>query len=399
MTSGPFTKTGPDMGERETRPLESMGSGKSLSGTPEACLEIIKGSDDPRLREHAAVHLLRLIEEGADVDETGLREMLRSEKELAVRNKIARILNKLGLRKIFAEDPVAWNDPRLSPEEEVKLREEIKRLKSIYDRSKKSPGAFDEKYEAFNLEIGKGGMARIVKGIRRSDMRPVAFKHLMLDALSRYASVKTLTELFLNEGRLLTERLDHPNVVKAFEYGVADGDYFIVMEYVEGVPLSDLIGRGPMDPAAFRDTALAICDALSYIHGEQVIHRDINPKNIIIDLAGTPPGVKLIDFGLAMDRKGGFIAPPGFSGYNDPYTSPQQKENFNGADERDDIYSLGVVFCEMLTGREFQPGALPGILESLPEVVRDGIARCVDEDRGRRWKDVDELKRGLLDAL
>jgi len=399
MTSRLSSRTGADGGERETRPLEPVGSGTDLSGTPEACLEIIRGSDDPLLRSHAAVLLLRLIEDGAEVDEAGLKEILRREKELSVRNKIARIVNKLALKRIFTEDPAAFYDPRLSPEDESRLAEEIGRLRSVYDRSKKSPGAFDEKYEVLNVEIGKGGMARIMKGIRRSDMLPVAFKHLMLETLSQYASVKTLTALFLNEGRLLTERLDHPGVVKGFEYGVADGDYFIIMEYVEGISLNELISRGPMDPASFRETALAICDAVEYVHGEGVIHRDINPKNIIVDTSVTPPGVKLIDFGLAMDRKGGFIAPPGFRGYNDPYTSPQQKDDFNDVDERDDIYSLGVMFSEMLTGGEAVFDMDARVLRALPEAIRRGIARCLEMDRDKRWKDINEMKGGLFGAL
>jgi serine/threonine protein kinase len=325
--------------------------------------------------------------------------VLRGEKELSVRNRIARIVNKLGLRRILTEDPAAYYDPKLSLEEELRLQEEIERLKTVYDRSRKSPGAFDEKYEVLNVEIGKGGMARIVTGIRRSDMRPVAFKHLMLEALSQYASVKTLTALFMNEGRLLTERLNHPNVVKGFEYGVADGDYFIIMEYVEGIPLNELIGRGPMDLSQFRETALGICDAVEYVHGEGVIHRDINPKNVLVDAAGKPAAVRLIDFGLALDRKGGFMAPPGFRGYNDPYTSPQQKANFNDTDERDDIYSLGVLFYEMLTGREVARGTDPRTFQALPEAIGRGIAGCVDEDRDKRWKDINELKRGLFGAL
>ena len=264
---------------------------------------------------------------------------------------------------------------------------------------KRVPGAFDEKYEVLNIEIGKGGMARIVKGVRRSDGAPMAFKHLMLEALSQYASVKTLTGLFLNEGRLLTERLDHPNVVKGFDYGVADGDYFIIMEYVEGDPLNELIRRGPMDPSSFRETALAICGAVEYVHGEGVIHRDINPKNILVKANAKPAGVKLIDFGLAMDRKGGFTAPPGFKGYNDPYTSPQQKADFNDVDERDDIYSMGILFYEMLTGRESAGEKDSPVFQALPEAIKNGIARCTTRTESKRWKDIIEMKRGLFGAL
>ncbi|HEY3277564.1 MAG TPA: serine/threonine-protein kinase [Syntrophorhabdaceae bacterium] len=379
-------------GEAETKVLTPE---KEVSTTPGGCLEIIRTNNDSTLRRHAAVHLLGLIDRGTALDEPEIRKLRRKEKDPAVHNALSRVIHKLGFRRLLDEDPAAPYDKKLLPREEAALYEEIARLKGLYDKAKKQPGAFDEKYMVSDREIGKGGMGRILKGTRRSDGMEVAFKYLMLDRLSRYAARQTLTALFLNEGRLLSERLSHPHVIRAFDYGEADGEYFIVMEYVESTPLIEWAGIAVSDSGWFEDTGLKILGALEYVHEEGVIHRDINPKNIIMG-KGTVPAVKLIDFGLALDRRGGFVAPPGFRGYNGAYSSPQQKADFNDVDERDDIYSIGVVFSEILGGRTSGNGIDDGALARLTERVRGVLARCMEKEREKRWKNVGEVRQALF---
>ncbi len=402
MTEGSFREKDRVAGENETKlldPAERVVASASVvpvAALPEACYEIIRTNADPELREDAAVHLLKLIDDGKEVDEILVKDLWRGEKDQSVRNKLRRVTNKLGFRKLLDHDPTAYYDPKLTPGEEVKLYEAIGRLRTVYDKSKEKPGAFDEKYVVFDMEIGKGGMARILKGMRRSDSRPVAFKYLMLEKLERYATAKTLTALFRNEGKLLTERFDHPNVVKGFDYGVADGDYYIVLEYIEGGSLYDVIRKTPYGIGRFRETARLILSALEYIHKERVIHRDINPRNIMVDHSSSPVGLKIIDFGLALDKTGGFMPPPGFRGYNVPYTSPQQREDFNDVDERDDIYSLGVVFYEMLGGRVEGDGITREMVAPFPETMSRVIGRCIEKEREKRFKDISEVKRGLF---
>ena len=380
--------------EGETRPMGgTMPKGHDLT-TPEACCEILAESDDPVLRGHAVIHLLKLIEAGAKVEEGRIKDLQRNEREPMVRTRLKRVLNKLGFRKLLGDDPAAFYDPKLSSDEELRLYQEIDRLKGVFDKSKGRKGAFDEQYIIFDVELGKGGMARILKGMRRADRLPVAFKYLMLEKLARYATKETLTGLFMNEGNLITERLDHPGVIKGFDYGVSEGDYFIVMEYIEGGSLYDMVRATAMDMALFSEIGSELCDAVAYIHGEGVIHRDLNPKNVLVERAGGSLSIKLIDFGLALDRRGGFRAPPVFRGYNEPYTSPEQRAHFNDVDERDDIYSMGVLFYEIL-GKDPRGGAL-GTACAIPERVRNGLDRCMEKERDKRWDSVHRLKGGVF---
>jgi hypothetical protein len=377
--------------------MESVEQVPRAGNSPEDCLEIIKSNSDPKLRSDAAVHLLALIESGMEIDEARVKTLRSSEREMSVRTKLSRVLNKLFIRKLLDDDPTSYYDPKLSLEEELRLYEEIERLKGVYDKAKRKSGAFDERYLVFNVKIGSGGMARILRGIRRSDHMPVAIKYLMLEDLSRYASVNTLTALFRNEGRLLCEKLDHPNVIKGYEFGVAESNYFIVLEYIEGGSLYDMIRKGPVDLDTFSAVGLQMCDGLDYIHKENVIHRDINSKNILIARSHDEAlRVKVIDFGLALDKRGGFKPPPGFRGYNLPYTSPQQQASFNNVDERDDVYSLGIVFYEMLGGRLDDRGILPEEVTMFPKNVNRGIGKCIERERDRRWKDVSELRKELF---
>ncbi len=385
------------MKENVTKPMESIEPVLRVGNSTDNCLEIIKNSHDPELRLAAAVHLLTLIEGGNEVDEARVRTLRLCERDISVRIKLSRVLNKLYVRKLFDEDPTSYYDPKLSLEEELRLYEEIEKLRGIYDATKRKKGAFDERYLVFNVKIGSGGMARILRGIRRSDHMPVAIKYLMLDRLSRYASINTLTGLFRNEGSLLCEKLDHQNVIKGYEFGVTDGNYFIVLEYVEGASLYDMIKKTPVDHDAFGVLGLQMCVGFDYIHERGVIHRDINPKNILVSRSNNEPlRVKIIDFGLALDRRGGFVPPPGFRGYNLPYTSPQQRESFNDADERDDIYSLGLVFYEMLGGRLTDKGILPEDVAMFSNNVNRCIGKCIESERDRRWTDMDALKKGLF---
>ncbi len=157
-------------------------------------------------------------------------------------------------------------------------------------------------------------------------------------------------ERFTREARALA-RLGHPNIVAVYDFGQTNGMYFLMMEYVEGVNLRQSIQSGGMTPAAALAIVPQICDALQFAHDDGIVHRDIKPENILIDKRGR---VKIADFGLARilgrDHTVETLTATHQVMGTLKYMAPEQMEGAHEVDHRADIYSLGVVFYEMLTG-------------------------------------------------
>ena len=162
-------------------------------------------------------------------------------------------------------------------------------------------------------------------------------------------------ERFTREARALA-RLNHPHVVTLYDFGEADGLYYLLMEFVDGVNLRQMIAGGKLEPREALAIVPQICEALQYAHDEGIVHRDIKPENILLDKKGR---VKIADFGLAKLMHRG-DTPAGRAAFTltgsqqvmgtPHYMAPEQMERPLGVDHRADIYSLGVVFYEMLTG-------------------------------------------------
>jgi serine/threonine-protein kinase len=180
--------------------------------------------------------------------------------------------------------------------------------------------------------------------------------------LPHLGSDPRLVEMLLEEARLLA-RLEHPNIVQVFELGQHAGGYFLVMEYIHGLVLSDVIGRledvgPPVGLGAF--VAREVCRALSYAHGLRdakgkplgLVHRDVSPSNIML---GTTGSVKLLDFGIAKALSSAELTDAGMIKGKPWYMAP---ERFAGepADQKSDIYSVGVVLYEAITARRLFQG-------------------------------------------
>ena len=244
--------------------------------------------------------------------------------------------------------------------------------------------------------IGRGGMGAVYKARQISLGRTVAIKILPPAA----ASDAEFAERFRREAAALAA-LDHPNIVTLYDFGERDGCYFFIMEYVDGVDLAQRLASGSMTT----DEALAlvpqVCDALQYSHDRGVVHRDIKPGNLLIDRTGK---VKIADFGLAklvgtgldefdLTRTSAALGTP-------RYMAPEQMEGGPSADHRTDIYALGVVLYEMLTGEvpagRFDPPSrrVDGLADHFDEL----IMRAMDADPGKRFGKISELKSGLIEA-
>jgi hypothetical protein len=243
-----------------------------------------------------------------------------------------------------------------------------------------------------NELIGAGGMGAVYKARQLALNRPVALKILPATA----ARDTAFSERFALEARMLA-RLDHPHIVDVYDFGEADGVFYLLMEYVDGLDLRRALHSKALSP----DDALAlvpqICDALQYAHDEGVVHRDIKPENILLDRKGQ---VKIADFGLAklLGEPGTSLtltAPQQIMG-TPRYMAPEQVEATRDVDHRADIYSLGVVFYEMLTG-ELPLGcfARPSEKASIDARLDDIVLRALAKEPGQRYQQASDLKSGV----
>jgi tRNA A-37 threonylcarbamoyl transferase component Bud32 len=194
-------------------------------------------------------------------------------------------------------------------------------------------------------EISRGAMGVVYKARHRHLGRVVALKVMIA---GQDASQDQIVR-FEKEARAAA-RLRHPNIVSIYDVGCEDGKRFFTMDFIEGTPLDVLIARGKLTPPQALDIAAEVGHALAYAHQRGVIHRDIKPSNIMIDSSGRP---QIMDFGLAKEidgdtkftRSGTTIGTPS-------YMSPEQARGENTRiDHRSDVYSLGAVLHEMLSGQ------------------------------------------------
>ncbi len=237
--------------------------------------------------------------------------------------------------------------------------------------------------------IGQGGMGAVFKARQPKLDRIVALKILPI----RLAREPLFAERFEREGRLLA-RLNHPNIVGVYDFGQAGGLYYLIMEYVDGVNLRQAFASARFTPQQALSVIPKICEALQFAHDEGVLHRDIKPENILLDTKGR---VKIADFGIAkfagVDDKTGLTATGATIG-TPHYMAPEQVERPADVDHRADIFSLGVVFYEMLTG-ELPLGRFSAPSErtkSLDARIDKVVMRALEKDRERRQQSANEVR-------
>lgn len=237
--------------------------------------------------------------------------------------------------------------------------------------------------------IGQGGMGYVFKARQPHLDRFVALK-LLPDKL---AKDPRFAERFNREGRVLA-KLNHPNIVTVYDFGVTEQFCFLIMEFVDGVNLRDAMHAGRFSPAEALNIVPKICEALQYAHQQGVLHRDIKPANILLDTRGQ---VKLADFGIAKlvgdEKPDVTLTGTGATLGTPHYMAPEQLEQPSAVDHRADIYSLGVVFYEMLTGElpigRFAP---PSSKTPVGAEVDQVVFRTLEKDRERRYQSAGELK-------
>jgi predicted Ser/Thr protein kinase len=243
-----------------------------------------------------------------------------------------------------------------------------------------SPEEIAGKFPQFEITacLGRGGMGVVYKARQKSLDRWVALKILPAERVGE----ERFAERFEREAQTLA-KLNHPNIVTVFDYGESGGLFYIVMEYVDGVNLRDLLRDGKLAAEQALAIVPPVCEALQYAHDQGIVHRDIKPENLLLDRAGR---IKIADFGIAS------LVGAGADGIGTPpYMAPEQTAG--KVDHRADIYSLGVVLYELLTGE--RPG---GKLESparrvLVDVRLDEIVlRALETEPSLRYQTAGEFR-------
>jgi len=259
-------------------------------------------------------------------------------------------------------------------------------------------GTFAGRYQVIE-ELGKGGMGRVYKVFDKEIKEKVALKLLNPEIASDSQTI----ERFRNELKL-ARKISHRNVCRMFDLSKEEGTHFITMEYVSGENLKSSIRRvGPLSAGKAIFIAGQICEGLSEAHGLGVVHRDLKPQNIMIDRDGN---ARIMDFGIARSLKAKGITDAGVMIGTPEYMSVEQVEG-KKVDRRSDIYSLGVILYEMVTGRVPFEGDTPltiavkhkseaapdprKINAQVPEDLSRVILRCMEKDKENRYQGADEL--------
>ncbi len=267
--------------------------------------------------------------------------------------------------------------------------------------------------------LATGGMAEIYRARyvgAAGVTKPVVIKRI----LPHYAGDQSFTTMFVNEARIAAT-LSHGNIAQVFDFGELDGEYFLVMEYVPGQPLSKVLERAKgkglfaLPPPFAVLIAMEICQGLHYAHTRRdehgrplnIVHRDVSPQNVIVSYEGQ---VKLVDFGIAKARnarKGAEAAEAAQGKFN--YFAPEQVRG-EPLDARTDVFAVGVVLYEMLCGERPFEGKLMKVLEKiakgeyrrprevnpdLPSGLEPIVTRALAPEKSARYQSAEALQEAL----
>jgi TM2 domain-containing membrane protein YozV/predicted Ser/Thr protein kinase len=237
--------------------------------------------------------------------------------------------------------------------------------------------------------IGKGGMGAVYQARQLALDRLVALKVLP----PAVASDPGFAERFTREARALA-RLSHPNIVGVYDFGKAGPLHYLVMEFVDGTNLREVERAGRLSPEQALAIVPQICEALQFAHNEGIVHRDIKPENLLLDKKGR---LKITDFGIVklLDVPAGKAALTGAKDVvgTPHYMAPEQIEKPQTVDHRADIYSLGVVFYEMLTG-ELPLGKFAPPSKKVQVDVRldEVVLHTLEKEPSRRYQKASQVK-------
>jgi serine/threonine protein kinase/Tfp pilus assembly protein PilF len=253
-------------------------------------------------------------------------------------------------------------------------------------------------------ELGKGGMGKVYKVVDTKIKEKIALKLLKPEI----AADKKTIERFSNELKF-ARKIRHENVCQMFDLNEEKGILYITMEYVSGDDLKSMIRMmGQLSPGQAVSITKQVCDGLEAAHKLGVVHRDLKPQNLMIDRNGN---ARIMDFGIARSIKAKGITSTGVMIGTPEYMSPEQVEG-KEVDQRSDIYSMGVILYELVTGRVPFEGDTPFSIGmkhkseeprdpkelnvQVPDDLSHMILKCMEKDKGNRYQSAEELRSELI---
>ncbi len=280
--------------------------------------------------------------------------------------------------------------------EEVSLTETKTLLKHRQELTTGS--TFAGRYQVVE-EMGRGGMGRVYKVIDTKLKEELALKLIHPEI----AADERIINRFGNELKM-SRKISHKNVCRMYHLEENEGIHYLTMEFIKGQSLKDMIGMmGQLSPGQALSVVKQVCEGLAAAHKLGVVHRDLKPSNIMIDREGN---IRIMDFGIARSLKAKGITRTGTMIGTPEYMSPEQVEGLE-TDQRSDLYSLGVILYEMVTGRIPFDGETPfsialkhktekpqdprDINPQIPENINRMIMRCLEKDREKRYQTAEEL--------
>jgi serine/threonine-protein kinase len=269
-----------------------------------------------------------------------------------------------------------------------------------------------DKYELVRM-LGEGGMGSVWEARNRVTGKRVAVKRMSQQLVGNGEA----TARFLREARAAT-RIEHPNVVQIFDVGVHEGAPFMVMEFLEGEPLTSLRSRlGVIEPRGLVELVMPVLLALDVTHAQGIVHRDLKPDNIYLTKRGQRLVPKLLDFGISkvlgeadlkLTRTGTVMGTP-------YYMAPEQAAGKKELDHRADVYAMGVILYECLTGRlpfeadnynallvailTSDPPPVGSVRSDVPAALSAAIERAMTRDVSQRFATVADLAEALGEAV
>ncbi|UCE22056.1 MAG: protein kinase, partial [Candidatus Aminicenantes bacterium] len=297
--------------------------------------------------------------------------------------------------------------PRKAPKKTSKKKPYVSQTKTVKatqtgSKELETGSTFAGRYQVIE-ELGKGGMGSIYKVLDKKINEKIALKLINMETPSDEKSV----ERFSNELKL-ARKVSHRNICRMYDLGEEQGTHYITMEFVPGEDLKNSITRmGPLNPGRAVSIAKQLCKGLAEAHKSGVIHRDLKPQNVMIDSQGN---ARIMDFGIARTMKGEGLTADGMIIGTPEYMAPEQVEG-KEVDQRTDIYSLGAILYEMLTGRVPFKGKSPISVafmhktekpkdpriynDHIPEDLSRLVLKCMEKDKAKRYQNVGELSAAL----